>query len=218
MNNQNNSACESMQSGNKGSFAWRCNEIFDRATADYHVTDSIDVAAEAPYEAGSIEALLYVKNWIDVAQWHMEDLIRDPQIEPAVGMQLKHRIDASNQDRTDRVEDLDTYFRDLYSKVTPLAGAQINTESPAWALDRLSILAVKIFHMKVETERTDASQEHLARCRGKLAVLLEQRNDLSQAIDTLLDDIAAGRKYMKVYRQMKMYNDADTNPVLYAKK
>jgi predicted outer membrane protein len=133
-------------------------------------------------------------------------------------MVLKHRIDASNQDRTDRVEDLDTYFRDLYSAVKPLADAQINTESPAWALDRLSILAVKIYHMRVETERTDASEDHLARCRGKLAVLLEQRTDLSQAINTLLEDIAAGRKYMKVYRQMKMYNDADTNPVLYAKK
>lgn len=199
------------------SFAWRCNSVFDRATADYHVTDSIDAPVPAPFPAGSIEALLYAKNWIDVAQWHMEDLIRDPQIDPAAGMELKHRIDASNQDRTDRVEDLDTYFRDLYSSVTPQASAQINTESPAWALDRLSILAVKIFHMKAETERTDATATHLDRCRAKLAVLLEQRDDLSQAIDTLLDDIAAGRKYMKVYRQMKMYNDADTNPVLYAK-
>lgn len=202
----------------KGSFAWRCNRVFDRATSDYHVTDSIDVQAPAPFEPGSIEALLYAKNWIDVAQWHMEDLIRDPQIDPADGMTLKHRIDASNQDRTDRVEDLDTYFRDLYKEVSPLADAQINTESPAWALDRLSILAVKIFHMKAETDRHDASPEHIARCRAKLAVLLEQRDDLSQAIDTLLEDIAAGRKYMKVYRQMKMYNDADTNPVLYSKK
>ncbi|MDE6360263.1 MAG: DUF4254 domain-containing protein [Muribaculaceae bacterium] len=198
--------------------AGRCNVVFDRATADYHVTDSIDAEVPAPFPAGSIEALLYAKNWIDVAQWHMEDLIRDPQIDPAEGMKLKRRIDASNQDRTDRVEDLDTYFRELYKEVTPDADAQINTESPAWALDRLSILAVKIFHMKAETERTDASEEHLARCRGKLAVLLEQRADLSSAIDTLLADISAGRKYMKVYRQMKMYNDADTNPVLYARK
>ena len=199
-------------------FAHRCNVVFDRATADYHITDSIDADVPAPFPAGSIEALLYAKNWIDVAQWHMEDLIRDPQIDPAEGMKLKRRIDASNQDRTDRVEDLDTYFRDLYKAVEPLPQAQINTESPAWALDRLSILAVKIFHMKAETERADASEEHLARCRGKLGVLLEQRADLSSAIDTLLGDIAAGRKYMKVYRQMKMYNDADTNPVLYAKK
>ena len=139
------------------SFAWRCNSVFDRATADYHVTDSIDAPVPAPFPAGSIEALLYAKNWIDVAQWHMEDLIRDPQIDPAAGMELKHRIDASNQDRTDRVEDLDTYFRDLYSGVTPQASAQINTESPAWALDRLSILAVKIFHMKAETEPTRRS-------------------------------------------------------------
>lgn len=202
----------------EGRFALRCNDIFDRATADYHLTDSIDAAPLKPFGQEGIDALLYAKNWIDVAQWHMEDLIRDPEIDPAAGMALKHRIDASNQERTDRVEDLDTYFRDLYREVIPAADAQINTESPAWALDRLSILAVKIFHMKAETERTDATEEHLARCRGKLAVLLEQRRDLSLAIDTLLEDIAAGRKYMKVYRQMKMYNDADTNPVLYARK
>lgn len=199
-------------------FAERCNAVFDRATADYHVTDSIDAPTPAVYEPGSLDALLYRKNWIDVAQWHMEDLIRDPEIEPAAGMELKHRIDASNQDRTDRVEDLDSFFRDYYANVAVREDAQINTESPAWALDRLSILAVKIYHMNVETTRKDASEEHLARCRGKLAVLLEQRRDLSQAIDTLLEDIAAGRKYMKVYRQMKMYNDADTNPVLYAAK
>lgn len=202
----------------EGRFALRCNDIFDRATADYHLTDSIDAAPLKPFGREGIDALLYAKNWIDVAQWHMEDLIRDPEIDPAAGMALKHRIDASNQERTDRVEDLDTYFRDLYREVIPAADAQINTESPAWALDRLSILAVKIFHMKAETERTDATEEHLARCQGKLAVLLEQRRDLSLAIDTLLEDIAAGRKYMKVYRQMKMYNDADTNPVLYARK
>lgn len=202
----------------EGRFALRCNDIFDRATADYHLTDSIDAAPLKPFGREGIDALLYAKNWIDVAQWHMEDLIRDPEIDPAAGMALKRRIDASNQERTDRVEDLDTYFRDLYREVIPAADAQINTESPAWALDRLSILAVKIFHMKAETERTDATEEHLARCRGKLAVLLEQRHDLSLAIDTLLEDIAAGRKYMKVYRQMKMYNDADTNPVLYARK
>lgn len=203
---------------NTESLAGRCNEVFDRATADYHITDSIDAPVPNPYPAGSLDALLYAKNWIDVAQWHMEDLIRDPGIDPAEGMKLKRRIDASNQDRTDRVEDLDTYFRDLYGNVTPLVDAQINTESPAWALDRLSILAVKIYHMRVETERTDASAGHLERCNAKLNVLLEQRADLSTAIDTLLEDIAAGRKYMKVYRQMKMYNDADTNPVLYARK
>lgn len=201
----------------KTGFADRCNIVFDRATSDYHVTDSIDAQAPQPYAEGSIDALLYAKNWIDVAQWHMEDLIRDPEIDPAAGMALKRRIDASNQDRTDRVEELDTYFRDLYKGVEVMADAEINTESPAWALDRLSILAVKIYHMRAETRRTDASPEHIERCKNKLAVLLEQRRDLSRAIDTLLNDIAAGRKYMKVYRQMKMYNDAATNPVLYKK-
>lgn len=150
-------------------------------------------------------------------QWHYEDLIRDPHLNPVEGMNLKHRIDRSNQDRTDLVEQIDSYFRQLYSDVTPLSDATINTESPAWAIDRLSILALKIYHMKEQTERTDASPEHIQRCKDKLSVLLEQQKDLSTAIDQLLDDIKAGRKYMKVYRQMKMYNDPSTNPVLYKK-
>lgn len=148
----------------------------------------------------------------------MEDIIRDPEIDPVAALALKRRIDKSNQDRTDLVEDIDTYFRDHYKEVKPLAEATINTESPAWAIDRLSILALKIYHMREETGRTDASPEHIAKCRAKLDVLLEQQKDLSTAIGQLLDDIASGRKYMKVYRQMKMYNDADTNPVLYGKK
>ena len=200
------------------SFAQNCNKVFDRATADYHVTDNIDAPRPHHYAEGSLDEILYGKSWIDVVQWHMEDLIRDPQIEPVEAVALKRRIDASNQDRTDMVEAIDTWFRDKYAGVKPLPDATINTESPAWAIDRLSILAVKIYHMRAEVERPEASAEHKARGAAKLDVLLEQRTDLSQAIDTLLDDIAAGRKYMKVYRQMKMYNDADTNPVLYAKK
>ena len=200
------------------SFAQNCNKVFDRATADYHVTDNIDAPRPHHYAEGSLDEILYGKSWIDVVQWHMEDLIRDPQIEPVEAVALMRRIDASNQDRTDMVEAIDTWFRDKYAGVKPLPDATINTESPAWAIDRLSILAVKIYHMRAEVERPEASAEHKARCAAKLDVLLEQRTDLSQAIDTLLDDIAAGRKYMKVYRQMKMYNDADTNPVLYAKK
>ena len=200
------------------SFAQNCNKVFDRATADYHVTDNIDAPRPHHYAEGSLDEILYGKSWIDVVQWHMEDLIRDPQIEPVEAVALKRRIDASNQDRTDMVEAIDTWFRDKYAGVKPLPDATINTESPAWAIDRLSILAVKIYHMRAEVERLEASAEHKPRCAAKLDVLLEQRTDLSQAIDTLLDDIAAGRKYMKVYRQMKMYNDADTNPVLYAKK
>lgn len=199
-------------------FAQACNEIFDRATADYHLTDSIDAPVPQAYPEGSLEQLLYVKNWIDVTQWHMEDLIRDPEIEPAAGMELKHRIDASNQLRTDRVEDIDTMFLEKFSTVTPAADATINTESPAWAIDRLSILAVKLYHMQAELDRTDVGEAHLAKCRAKLGVLHEQRRDLTGAIDRLLDDMAAGRKVMKTYRQMKMYNDADTNPVLYGKK
>lgn len=200
------------------SFAGRCYAIFEASTRDYHMTDCVDAPSPNPYPEGSIERTLYAKNWIDAVQWHLEDLIRDPQIDPGEALVLKRRIDRSNQDRTDTVEEFDTYFRDKYKDVAVLDGATINTESPAWALDRLSILALKIYHMQVEVDRADATEAHKAKCSAKLAVLLEQRSDLTSAIDALLDDIAAGRKYMKVYRQMKMYNDAETNPVLYGSK
>ena len=195
-----------------------CNKIFDETTAQYHVTDDVDAKEVNNYEVGSIEHTLHAKNWIDAVQWHLEDIIRDPEIDPVAALALKRRIDKSNQDRTDMVEELDTYFREKYKEVVPAADATINTESPAWALDRLSILALKIYHMQVEVERTDAEPAHIAKCQAKLDVLLEQRVDLTTAIDQLLEDIAAGRKYMKVYRQMKMYNDPETNPVLYGNK
>ena len=200
------------------SFAQDCNRIFDDVIIRYHVTDDVDATPQNPYPVGSIEASLFTKNWIDTVQWHLEDIIRDPDINPVEALQLKRRIDRSNQERTDLVEEIDTYFRNRYSEVTVLANATINTESPAWAVDRLSILALKIYHMHEQATRSDADDEHRARCTAKLNVLLEQRNDLSTAIDQLLNDIAAGRKYMKVYRQMKMYNDPATNPVLYGAK
>ncbi len=199
------------------SFTAEANKIFNQAINDYHVKDNIDTPIQNPYDRDSIENRLYLKCWIDTVQWHYEDIIRDPHIDPVEGMQLKRRIDRSNQDRTDLVEQIDSYFRQLYSDVKPLPNATFNTESPAWAIDRLSILALKIYHMREQTERKDATPEHIARCKDKLAVLLEQQKDLSIAIDQLLDDIKTGRKYMKVYRQMKMYNDPSTNPVLYKK-
>lgn len=192
-------------------------KIFADTTALYHATDDVDAQVANPYPEGSIEATLFAKNWIDAVQWHLEDIIRDPNIDPVAALALKRRIDKSNQDRTDMVEEIDTYFREKYADVKPLPEATINTESPAWALDRLSILALKIYHMAREVERTDASPEHIAKCQAKLDILLQQEQDLTTAIDQLLDDIAAGRKYMKVYRQMKMYNDPSTNPVLYKK-
>lgn len=203
--------------GNKR-FAVRANEIFDECVRLYHVTDDIDAPMPRLYPEGSVEAVLFEKNWIDAAQWHMEDIIRDPDIDPSEALVLKRRIDASNQRRTDMVEQLDARFRDKYADVKVLPEATINTESPAWAIDRLSILALKIWHMREQTERADADAAHTARARGKLDILLQQREDLTDAIDTLLDDIAAGRKYMKVYMQMKLYNDPSTNPVLYGKK
>lgn len=200
------------------SFVDNCNKIFDEAIALYHVTDDVDATMRNPYADGTIEHDLFVKNWIDTVQWHLEDLIRDPEIDPVEALALKRRIDKSNQDRTDLVEKIDSYFRTKYADVKPLADAKINTESPAWAIDRLSILALKIYHMREQVERTDATPQHVATCKAKLDVLLEQRKDLSLSIVQLLDDIAAGRKYMKVYRQMKMYNDPSTNPVFYGKK
>ncbi|MCD8237207.1 MAG: DUF4254 domain-containing protein [Prevotellaceae bacterium] len=191
--------------------------IFERAIADYHVTDNVDTPVNNPYEAGTIEYYLYLKNWIDTVQWHFEDIIRDPNINPEEALLLKRRIDKSNQDRTDLVEMIDSYFLDTYKDVKPLENATINTESPAWAVDRLSILALKIYHMEEQTKRDDADEEHIAKCRNKLNVLLEQQKDLSSAIDQLIEDIEAGRKYMKVYKQMKMYNDPSTNPILYKK-
>lgn len=195
-----------------------CNDIFGKSTTDYHVTDSVDAVMKNPYELKSIEYYLYLKNWIDAVQWHFEDIIRDPQIDPIEALALKRRIDKSNQDRTDLVELIDSYFFDKYKEVQSLSDATINTESPAWAIDRLSILALKIYHMQQEVDRTDTTAEHHAQCQTKLNILLEQRKDLSSAIDQLLADIEVGRKYMKVYKQMKMYNDPALNPVLYAKK
>ena len=198
-------------------FTEQANRIFNQAIDDYHLTDNVDTPIHNPYDRDSIEYSLYLKCWIDTVQWHYEDIIRDPHINPEEALALKRRIDHSNQDRTDLVEEIDSYFRQLYSKVTPQKDARLNTESPAWAVDRLSILALKIYHMKEQVERKDASKEHIQKCRAKLAVLLEQQVDLSTAIDQLLEDIEQGRKYMKVYRQMKMYNDPSTNPILYKK-
>ena len=199
------------------SFAQHCNTIFNQAIRDYHIKDDVETPISNPYERDEIENRLYLKCWIDTVQWHFEDIIRDPHIDPSEALLLKRRIDRSNQDRTDLVEQIDSYFRQHYSDVTPLPEARLNTESPAWAIDRLSILALKIYHMRQEATRTDATEEHRQKCASKLAVLEEQQADLSTAIDQLLEDIQAGRKYMKVYRQMKMYNDPSTNPVLYKK-
>ena len=195
-----------------------CNEIFKRSIDKYHEIDSVDAPIQNPYEIKTIEYFLYLKNWIDTVQWHYEDIIRNPNIDPAEALVLKRKIDKSNQDRTDLVELIDSYFLDKYKDVKPNADAVINTESPAWAIDRLSILALKIYHMQQEVIRSDASDEHKAACQKKLDILLEQQNDLSAAIEQLIADIGAGKKYMKVYKQMKMYNDPALNPVLYEKK
>ncbi len=193
--------------------------IFEQAIKDYHIKDTVDQEFQNPYNKDTqlIEHLLYRKCWIDTVQWHYEDLIRDPDISPEDALVLKRKIDASNQDRTDTVEYIDSYFLNKYKDVQVKPDATINTESPAWGIDRLSILCLKIHHMREEAERTDASDDHRKKCQEKLNVLLEQQKDLSTAIDQLLQAIANGEKYMKVYKQMKMYNDDEMNPVLRSK-
>lgn len=196
-------------------FTENCNSIFSKSIEKYHIKDHVDTPIENPFEKEDIQHLLYLKNWIDTVQWHLEDIIRDPNIDPVEALKIKRRIDASNQERTDVVEYIDSWFLEKNSNVTPVEGASINTESPAWAIDRLSILALKIYHMQEEADRKNASEEHKKACQTKLNILLEQRVDLSTAIEELVNDIQAGKKYMKVYKQMKMYNDPSLNPVLY---
>ena len=193
------------------------NQIFRTAVVDYHITNDVDAPMRNPYALGTIEHDLYLKNWIDTVQWHLEDIIRDPQIDPAEALLLKRRIDKSNQDRTDLVERIDSYFWEQYHTVLPKTNAKINTESPAWAIDRLSILHVKIYHMQEQVNRTDVSQEQHDKCAAKLAVLQEQLQDMTTSITQLLEDYASGERIMRVYRQMKMYNDPTLNPVLYKK-
>ncbi|MFN3757004.1 MAG: DUF4254 domain-containing protein [Flavobacterium sp.] len=193
-------------------------EIFEQSIRDYHVHDNVNQPAHNPFAKDQIEHLLYAKNWVDTVQWHYEDIIRDPQIDPVEALVLKRKIDASNQVRTDMVEYIDSYFLQKYSSVSVKPGATINTESPAWAIDRLSILALKIYHMSEEAHRAKASEEHRSKCHEKLNVLLEQKSDMFSSIDQLLNDIESGHKFMKVYKQMKMYNDESLNPVLYQGK
>jgi len=192
--------------------------VFEQSIKDYHQFDNVDQPINNPFPKEKFEHLLYVKNWIDTVQWHFEDIIRDPNIDPVAALTLKRRIDASNQERTDMVEYIDSYFLQQFSEVKVSDNAKINSESPAWAFDRLSILALKIYHMTEEANRAEASVEHRDKCQEKLNILLEQRTDLSTAIDDLLSDIENGHKFMKVYKQMKMYNDDELNPVLYQNK
>jgi hypothetical protein len=196
----------------------QCYTIFHKSIEDYHNKDHVDTPIQNPYPVNSFEALLYHKNWIDTVQWHLEDIIRLPDINPTEALGIKRRIDKSNQDRTDRVEQIDDFFLDAFKNVTPKAGTRINSETPAWLLDRMSILMLKIYHMQEQTERKDASAEHIAKCQLKLNILMEQKTDMQLAFDELMEDIGNGNRRFKVYRQMKMYNDASLNPMLYQKK
>ena len=204
-----------MNNNSFSEYAWG---IFTRSIEDYHITDDVDAAKPNHYENNSLEQILYHKNWIDTVQWHLEDIIRDENIDPVKALEIKRRIDASNQKRTDLVEFIDSWFLNKYKNTTPKPNAKINTETPAWAVDRLSILALKVYHMDLEANRASASDEHREKCQMKLNTLLEQKKDLSSAIDQLLNDIENGLVKIKTYKQMKMYNDETLNPILYKKK
>ena len=204
-----------MNNNSFSEYAW---SIFNRSIEDYHITDDVDAVKPNHYENNSLEQILYDKNWIDTVQWHLEDIIRDENINPVKALEIKRRIDASNQKRTDLVEFIDSWFLNKYKNTTPNADAKINTETPAWAVDRLSILALKVYHMNLEANRASASDEHREKCQMKLNTLLEQKKDLSSAIDQLLNDIENGLVKIKTYKQMKMYNDETLNPILYKKK
>ena len=192
-----------------------CYQIFQKSIDDYHLKDDVDTPLIQPFERESIQALLYQKNWIDTVQWHLEDIIRNPEIDPAEALRIKRRIDKSNQDRTDTVERMDDYFLQAFRDVKYPSGTRINSETPAWLLDRMSILLLKIYHMAEQTERKDVTAQHIAQCREKLAILQEQKEDMRAAFDELVSDIGSGMRRFKVYRQMKMYNDSTLNPVLY---
>ena len=196
----------------------QCIEIFNRSIHDYHINDNVDEPCSNPFSENSIENLMYLKNWIDTVQWHYEDIIRDPNIDAENGILLKRKIDRSNQDRTDLVEKIDDYYIDLFKNANASNESKLNTESPGWVIDRISILCLKIYHMQEQTERNDVSEEHINNCKTKLSILLEQQKDLSQSFNELLNDLEKGIKKIKVYRQMKMYNDSSLNPVLYKKK
>ena len=198
--------------------AKECIAIFNQSITDYHLKDDVDTPINNPNPHGSIEALMYLKNWIDTVQWHLEDIIRDPNIDLQKGMEIKRRIDHSNQNRTDTVEHIDDYYIHLYKDVVAKENVTVNTESPAWVVDRLSILCLKIYHMNEQANRKDASEDHVQKCKDKLAILLEQQDDLSASFDELLADFNSGKKRIKVYRQMKMYNDDSLNPILYKNK
>ena len=195
-----------------------CYKIFQLSIDEYHKFDNVNTPIQNPFQAESFESLLYAKNWIDTVQWHLEDIVRLPNIDPAEGIGVKRRIDKSNQERTDTVEKIDDYFLAQFSQVKPFPAARINSETPAWLLDRMSILMLKIYHMREQTKRTDTDADHLTKCEAKLEILLEQQSDMRLAYDELIEDIGTGRRRFKVYRQMKMYNDASLNPMLYGNK
>ena len=194
-----------------------CNKVFKTAIDDYHISNSVNEKNNNPFkDSSSLEKIIYNKCWIDTVQWHLEDIIRKPNIEPSEALKIKRRIDSSNQDRTDMVEELDEYFFKKYSSENPNQDAILNTETPAWAVDRLSILSLKIYHMKEEAERDSASEDHRKKCSLKLSVLIDQKSNLSTAIDQLFENISNGKVRIATYKQMKMYNDESLNPELYS--
>lgn len=191
-----------------------CTSLFLSTIEEYHKTDNIETPCPV-VESDTLEKILIRKCWIDTVQWHLEDLIRRPDLEPYQFILIKRKIDKSNQDRTDCVEQIDDYLMNEFNKVKIHENPRLNTETPAWVIDRLSILMLKIYHMNEQTERKDASIDHLKLCKQKLDTLIQQKLDLSFSFNYLLKELSEGISVMKLYRQMKMYNDPNTNPELY---
>lgn len=194
------------------------NEIFKLAITDYHLTDNVDAIMPQRFENEKFSSLLYLKNWIDTVQWHLEDIIRDPENDPKYLVEIKRRIDASNQHRTDTVEQIDEYLFEQLKGTKTDSTAKMNSETPAWLLDRMSILQLKIYHFEDQLKRNDLDDELRKSVSHKLAVLKIQEDDLETCFDELMEDLKSGKKYMKLYKQMKMYNDPNLNPVFYNKK
>ena len=165
-------------------------------------------------------SLVSKQHFFNFELWHQEDMARDSDAPDSKIAAVKRTIDVLNQQRNDLIEQIDQYLLNILQKknVQYVKDADMNSETPGSIIDRLSINALKIYHMEEETQRTDVNNDHLKKCSVKVSVLYDQRNDLKKSLDKLLYDLSIGEKQLKVYKQMKMYNDENLNPVLYQKK
>ena len=199
-------------------FMFKASELLEQQlneVAQWHVK-----APEPDYvEASDFPNLVSMQHYVNFELWHQEDMARDPDATDSKIAAVKRAIDVLNQRRNDMIEQMDQYLLDELQKkkINYTSETEMNSETPGSIIDRLSINALKIYHMDEEIQRLDVTDEHRKKCSGKLSVLQDQRNDLKKSLETLLADLSSGKKRLKVYQQMKMYNDENLNPVLYQK-